>query len=332
MVQRLESAVPVGLEEAGKPSHVRRRTLATAVGAVEVGGCRRSVAAERPVVAHVDPQPPGLGAAEPRRQHRDCGVIAMDLCGGEDMALDPGDHRIEQPGRLADPVAQGRAVEVQAFPGVDLGLAMQRQVVTVLRHQQMCQQARCGAATWRGHRRCRGLGNGVARIAGIFRPDVADDLEVPGHVVEHLSDVFTQSGHAPAACGTGAGAVVGRLMHHLLARQMIRQRLARRLVARADGGRRIGGLGLGGGFGGFGFQRLEPQFELGDLVVDPLRRAAELHAPQLGNLELELFDLQGLVLHRQLGRLQRVLAGQGEGTQRGGIGGQFSRGERHDQV
>src|SRR3954465_10157506 len=52
---------PSGLEEAGKPSHVRRRTLATAVGAVEVGGCRRSVAAERPVVAHVDPQPPGLG-------------------------------------------------------------------------------------------------------------------------------------------------------------------------------------------------------------------------------------------------------------------------------
>jgi len=43
------------------------------------------------------------------------------------------------------------------------------------------------------------------------------------------------------------------------------------------------------------------------------------------------FSIQGLVLHRQLGRPQLVLAGQGEGAERGGIGGQFSPGERHDQ-
>jgi hypothetical protein len=60
--------------------------------------------------------------------------------------------------------------------------------------------------------------------------------------------------------------------------------------------------------------------------------SSALKPPQLGNLEFELFDLQGLVLHRQLGRLQFVLAGQGEGTQRGRIGGQFSPGARHDQV
>ena len=143
---------------------------------------------------------------------------------------------------------------------------------------------------------------------------MADDLEVPRHVIEHLGHVLAELAHAAAAGGTGAGAIIGGLMHHFLARQMIRQRLARRLVAHADRLRGLGGFGLGGVFGGLGFQRLEPQFELGDLLVDPFRRAAELHAPQLGNLELELFDLQGLVLHRQLGRAQLVLAGQGEGA------------------
>jgi hypothetical protein len=45
---------------------------------------------------------------------------------------------------------------------------------------------------------------------------------------------------------------------------------------------------------------------LADLGVDPLRRTAELHAPQLGKLCLVLFDLQpgaGQLSprHRQLG-------------------------------
>ena len=256
----------------------------------------------------------------------------MDLRASEDVLLDSVNHRIEQPGRLSNPVAQGRAVELESVTGIDFSLAMQRQVVAVLPHQQVRQQARRGAAARRGHRRCRGLGDGVARIAGIFRPDVADDLEVPRHVVEHLSDVLAELAHAAPAGGTGAGAVVGRLVHHLLARQMIRQRLARRFVAHAHGCHGLGSFGLGDVFGFPSLQLLEPQFELSELAVDPFRRAAELHAPQLGNLELEFFDLQGLVLHRQLGRPQLVLAGQGEGTQRGGIGGQFSPGERHDQV
>jgi hypothetical protein len=148
IVQRLEPGVAIGLEEAGEVGHVRRRALAAAVGAVEVGGSRGGFAAERPIVAHVDPQPPGLGPAEPRHQHRDRRIVAMDLRGGEDVPLDPGDDRIEQPSRLADPIAQRRAVEVQSFPGIDLGLAIQRQVVAVLRHQQMRQQAWRGRVAW----------------------------------------------------------------------------------------------------------------------------------------------------------------------------------------
>jgi hypothetical protein len=259
----------------------------------------------------------------------------MDLLGGEDVLADRGDHRIEQPGGLSDPVAQGRAVEVQSLAGIDLGLAVQRQMIAELSHQQMRQHARRGASARRRHRRSRGLRDGVAGVAGIFRPHVADDLEVSRHVVEHLGDVLAELAHAAAAVGAGAGAVAGGLMHHLPAGQMIGQRLARGLVALAAWRRRGAGdfgFGLGGVFGLRGFQFLEPQFELGDLAVDPLRRAAELHAAQFGKLELELFDLQGLVLHRQFGRLQFALAGQREGAQRVGVGWQFGGGERHGQV
>ena len=156
--------------------------------------------------------------------------------------------------------------------------------------------------------------------AGIFRPHVTNDLEVPRHVIQHLGDVLAQLGHAATAVGAGAGAIVGRLMHDLLARQMIGQRLALRLVGACAGRcRRIRRFGAGGIFGRTGLQFLELELELLDLAADPLRRAAELHAPQLGDLEPQLLDLQRLQLNRGLRRLQLALAGQRERAQCGGI-------------
>jgi hypothetical protein len=72
-----------------------------------------------------------------------------------------------------------------------------------------------------------------------------------------------------------------------------------------------------------------PQFELLDLAAGPPRRAAELRPAQLGNLELELPDLQCPDLHRHLCRLQRALTGQREGAQGVRIVGQFAGGEQH---
>src|SRR5208337_1915232 len=150
---------------------------------------------------------------------------------------------------------------------------------------------------------------------------------------QNLGHVLAELGHPLAAVGAFAGAVIGGLMHDLLARQMVRQRLALRLAALADRSHRFGGIGLSfgfrGGFGLAGFQFLKPQFELLDLAGDALRRAAKLHAAQLGDLQLELLDLQRLVLHRELRYLKLALAGQGEGAQRDHLGGQFGGGERH---
>jgi len=128
---------------------------------------------------------------------------------------------------------------------------------------------------------------------------VTDHLEVARHVIQNVGDVLAELRHSLAAVGAFASTVIGRLMHDLLARQMIGQRLALRFGALADRSHRFGGLGLDfrGGFGFSGFKFLKAQLELLDLAADAFRRTAKLHAAQFGDLQLELLDLQRLVLY-----------------------------------
>ena len=153
----------------------------------------------------------------------------MDLLGSKDMRADAADNRLEQPGRLADPVAQGGAVEFQALPGVNLALPIKRQMVAIFCHQQMREHRRRRAAA-RGRHRGRGcLADRIAGAAGIFRSHVADHLEVPRHVIQHLRHILAEHAH-PAATGRAhAGGITGGLMHHFLPRQVIGQRFAFRL-------------------------------------------------------------------------------------------------------
>ena len=181
---------------------------------------------------------------------------------------------------------------------------------------------------------CQGLRDRVTSGAGIFRPDVADHLEVAGHVIQNFGDVLTQFGHPLAAVGVLTGVILGRLMHHLLARQVLRQRLAFWLGPFKNGGYGICNLSLSfrNDLGLTSLQFLQPQFQLLDLTADPLRRTAKLHAAQLGNLELQLLDLQRLVLNREFRHLQLALAGQGKSAPFFRISGQFGCGERHAQT
>jgi len=100
--------------------------LGTTAGAVEIGGGRSGRTTKQPIVAHIDPQPPGCGPAESRRQHRHGGVVAVDLPGREDMLADLRHHRVEQPGRLTDPITERRAIEFKPLAGIDLALAIER--------------------------------------------------------------------------------------------------------------------------------------------------------------------------------------------------------------
>src|SRR5689334_17213926 len=202
------------------------RMLATAIGAVEVDRRRRRGTAERAVVADIDPQSSGPGAAKARLQHRDRRVVGVDLLGGEDVIADAVDDRLQQPDRLADPIAQGRAVEVEAVAGTDLALPVQRQMIAIFRDQQMRQHAGGGAT-------------------GVFRPYIPDHSEPARDIVEDLGDVFTKPSHVAAAGRTGAGAVVLWLVHALLTRQMVWQRLTLWPVPLTDRQRPVFGGSLG---------------------------------------------------------------------------------------
>jgi hypothetical protein len=73
-------------------------------------------------------------------------------------------------------------------------------------------------ATWRRHCRGRRLGNRVAGLAGIFRPDMTDNLEVSRHVIQHFGHILAEFAHTGTAVGADAGAVILGLMHHVLTR------------------------------------------------------------------------------------------------------------------
>ncbi len=108
--------------------------------------------------------------------------------------------------------------------------------------------------------------------------------EAAWYPFELLGNVLTQGAQASAAARTGVDL---RLIYVLDARQVLRQRLARWLVARCLVHRRALALCLAFG----GLQVLQLQFQLFDLVVQLLGFAAELHAPQLGDHQLQVLDL-----------------------------------------
>ena len=76
-VEVVESGVTIRLQQATERAEVRARMLALAVRTVAVEHRRRRRSGARPVVAQVDPQPAGLGAAATRVEHRDRRVVGV---------------------------------------------------------------------------------------------------------------------------------------------------------------------------------------------------------------------------------------------------------------
>jgi Mg-chelatase subunit ChlD len=89
----------------------------------------------------------------------------MDALGGEDVAADRQDQRHGGRGRGADPVGQGRDVDLDALAGIDRALPVQRQVVPVLGDQHQRQQVGAGTAAGDRVGRCRRLGDRLAAAA-----------------------------------------------------------------------------------------------------------------------------------------------------------------------
>lgn len=91
-----EPGVAVGLEDAPELAQVRPRVLALAVGGVAVGHRSRVGPGERPVIAHVDPEPRGAGAAQTGLEHRHDGVVGVHAHARHDASPERVDERPQQ--------------------------------------------------------------------------------------------------------------------------------------------------------------------------------------------------------------------------------------------
>ena len=269
--------------------------FAFSVGRVEEQGRRGPRTGKRPLVTDIGPQPAGLGLTGARRQYRHRGVVDVQVVAGEDVGGESIDQRLQRCRRGPDPAGQGRGLQSHLVAGEDLSLAVKRQVVVVLRDDDVSQQTRPGApagdrVVWRWRRNHR-----VAGAAGPFLANVLDHPEPARHVIEGLGHLVADFAQRAAATGTGAR----RGMPQLFSGQVFRQRASRRLLRRGHcldchGDRRRGRckpLCL------VGFQTLNRQLELLRLARHPLRRAAKLGPPVARQLELQPGDQASAVTH-----------------------------------
>ena len=105
--QLVETSISIGMDDAPELIEVGARMLALAVGRVAEQRRRRSRAGERPLVADIDPEPPGLGLAGARRQHWHRRVVDMQRVGADDLGSERVDQRRQHRRRRPDPAGQG---------------------------------------------------------------------------------------------------------------------------------------------------------------------------------------------------------------------------------
>jgi hypothetical protein len=139
-------------------------------------------------------------------------------------------------------------LEIDAMPGKNLRLPIERRVIAIFADQHLCEQS------WRGQsagdqpfRRCR-LHDLVAAAAGLFRAGNAHHTKLRRHPIQHLTDAFANGMEHTTAT---AAALTGNVEQNIFARQMFGQRLALGLCIQKRDGRdlwvliRLGGCQVG---------------------------------------------------------------------------------------
>ena len=171
------------------------------------------------------------------------------------MAADGFSERFQQGRRFADPVGQGRAVEVEPFAAEDLALPIEWQVVGIFVDQRMGQKARAGATTFDGAGRQWSLHKPFTTGAGQPGPDDPVHEEAAGHILQLLGDILPDPAQATTTVGTGNGAW-GQFNLH--ARDVVRDRTALGFVLLLD----VGQLHPRGHCGGSNLAGLKCQLQL----------------------------------------------------------------------
>ena len=270
-------------------------------------------------VAHVHPEPPLAGLGAVAIEHRHDGVVGVDDLAREHAGLEVLVERREQVGRGGDPVAQGLARERDAVAGEDLALAVEREVIGVLRGDDLGEQPGAGAALLDRRRGPLGRDHrALTRLTGVGEAHVLGDEQRGRLVVELFARLLADLDQARAAGRAGAALLRQRVLDPP-ARQQRGQRRApmpARPWGRGGGGRGRRRLRLG-------LLRLHPAGELEQQLrgIELLGAPAVDVAAEQGELMAELVD--ELLLLAQLGeQLPAVLpqvrgiVGQRRGRQR----------------
>jgi hypothetical protein len=228
----------------------------------------------------------------------------MQRCAGPNVSSDRRGQRLEQECRLADPVGQGRALELDPGAAIDDALPVQRGMVAILGHQHVGEEVRARAPALDRQRRGRRLDHGLALPAAHLGPDVDHHLEVRGHVFEELALVRAEPGqHGAAARGAGTDGIV----HHPLARQVGWQRLTTAGAARAG----LRGAPISSRVparllrGRLFLEIADQQLEL----LDPLRGATEAGALHERERRSQLLDVQRLGVDLGIARRELTVFG-----------------------
>src|ERR1700676_3551362 len=112
-------------------------------------------------------------------------------------------QRLQEPACTTYPVRQSRAIQLHSFSGVDLGLAIQRKMVTILRDQYMREQPRPSHTTLQRAAWRRGLHDALTTRTCQLHSNVPDHDEALGYALQHLGDVLSQLAQLSAAVRAG---------------------------------------------------------------------------------------------------------------------------------
>ena len=229
----------------------------------------------------------------------------MQTLGGENMALDAPEQRLQHGAASPDLIGESRQAERHSFPSVAFGLTVQRLVLPELLKQQHGEEMRPGPAARRDVERRRRLADLLAIPAGHLLAHMLDHLPLARDHLQRLGDGLAE---LPQPCAAAARACRRSRHDDTLSRQMGGERLSGRALARKGGDRcRLrcdplsGDLVLGGGR----FQLRELQLHLVEDARRALRARSVDLASELGDLELLLGDHRRIVGrlgagHRQL--------------------------------
>jgi hypothetical protein len=116
----------------------------------------------------------------------------MQLAGRHHVTTQCFHQRVQQLTAPTYPVRQSRSFQFYSLTGVDLALTVEREMVGILRNQNMRQQARTSQSARNRPARCRSLHDPFAAPTTQLGAHMADYLEAGRHVLQHLGNVFAE--------------------------------------------------------------------------------------------------------------------------------------------